>query len=90
MAAVLTDEIMQSLPGYLPPEHRRCVRCRKPMRPRIDWRDRKDGEVGVRRYNGFMVPVKIDWYGYGPENLFCTLRCAYRYACHKAANSDRN
>lgn len=74
------EKISRDLPGHLPPERRRCKYCFKVMRPHIEWREAKQGEEGVRRYNAYFVPVRVEHYGYGKANLFCTLTCAYRWA----------
>jgi hypothetical protein len=81
------ERVTAGIPGYKPPERRKCRECCKVMRPAVEWREAQPGEEGIRRFGkavGADVPVRVRHYGYGPEGHFCSLRCAYCFACKKA------
>ena len=79
------EAVTAGLPGWLPRERRLCRGCRRAMRPVVRWRPPLAGEAAVARRGTFRaVPEAVVGYGYGPHGLFCSLRCAYRYACRHA------
>lgn len=78
------EKLSVGLPGFLPAARRRCMNCRKVMKPCLEWRDAKEGEPGVKRFVNVEVPVRVMYYGYSGANLFCSLRCGYAYGCRAA------
>ena len=74
------EAISATLPGYKPPQCRRCRECGRVMRPEVEWKTFVVGEDGVCRPLPERVPVRVLYYGYCPEGLFCSLRCGYMFA----------
>jgi len=60
------------------------------MRPSIGWRETKPAyqDAQQRYHSPEFEPTRIEWYGYGRENLFCTLRCGYAFACDLIKNQS--
>lgn len=92
MTKFKAEDVSVGVPGYRAPDRRRCVECRQVMKPVLEYQwvgkdEERPGEVLVRRFGPTSLErvVRVMYYGYGRENLFCTLRCAYRYACRRAA-----
>jgi len=81
------EKLTVNVPGYKVPDKRHCRLCGKVMRPAVEWRPAKPGEDAVRRFamlGEAEVPARVLYYGYGPEGLFCSLRCGYAWACRRA------
>lgn len=71
----MTEAKLATLPGYLPKEKRHCVGCQKLLRPNVGYDWTSPGTNASRK------AIRIYRWGWGPANLFCTLKCAYAYAC---------
>lgn len=77
------EEIVSALPGYLSLERRpKCRMCGKTLRLAPMDRTEKSGN------RLFVTPIAESavcvHYGYDGDNLFCTIRCGYRYGLYHA------
>jgi hypothetical protein len=70
MSRRFTDEMLRDVPGYRPPEERICVGCGDQLKQNVLMADILRGDY---------TPTRVV-YGCDREQLFCTLRCAHRYA----------
>lgn len=76
------EKLSRGKPGWKRSVNRRCHECWKIMRPQVRWREARPGdEEGAFRYGKWMVVDCVLHYGYGKEGYFCTLKCAYSFAC---------